>query len=96
MNLEHFHFSNTFRPVEIIRFLGTLEQLNNPLGQILIMITFWVEEFGFHMEIQTQKDLELNGDLYNDYAVINYDVHLGQGYQNNTHKVKRYNYIFIT
>lgn len=38
---------------------------DNPFGQRLMLITFWNEKIGFHMEIQTsEKDLKLNPSRY--------------------------------
>lgn len=40
---------------------------NNPYGQKMLLVTFWGEEYGFHMEIQTSKsDFAANQDHYKE------------------------------
>ncbi len=48
---------------------GTSGQPNHPYGQRLLLVTFWNEKVGFHMEVQTsEKDLENN--LSNCFEMI--------------------------
>lgn len=40
---------------------------DHPYGQLLLYVTYWGEDFGFHMEIQTsKKDFEKNPQAYLD------------------------------
>lgn len=62
------HDANPIESMAVHYAVGESGLDNNPYGQSLMLITFWNEALGFHMEIQTSRaDLDLNPDGYKPF-----------------------------